>query len=284
MKILYISHFKSPDYQNDMIFHGLKSLFGKDVYESNYAWYMYKKVKDEEKSMNFDTIYFTVYNKLDRGLSNVVDDIKTQIKNRFFDKIIYGSISRCNDHFEDVIKYYNKNEVIFIDGEDNTNILSEYLKYGKYFKRELTKPINNVFPVNFCIPKELIVDKVYPKENDYGSIIPGDKSTYTFFEEDKYYDDYKKAYFGLTIKKSGWDCLRHYEILMNGCIPYFPELENCPKTTMTKFPKDIILETNKLIDIKTLDLSKYTDICTQLIEYTRNNLTTEKEASYVIST
>ena len=130
----------------------------------------------------------------------------------------------------------------------------------------------------------MIVDKISPKEKDYGSIIPGDKSTYIFFEEDKYYDDYRKSYFGLTVKKGGWDCLRHYEILMNGCIPYFPGLENCPLLTMTKFPKDIILETNKMIDSKSLDLSRYIDLCTQLIEYTRDNLITEKEASYVIST
>jgi len=283
MKILYISNFNHPDYQNDMIFHGLKSIFGKDIYESNYAWYMYKKSNGDEKLMNFGR-GFTVHCKLDNDLSSLVDDIKNKIYNKFFDKIIYGSIRRCNDYFEDVTKNYDKNEVIFIDGEDDTNILSEYLDYGKYFKRELTNSIDNVFPINFCIPKELIVDKISPKEKDYGSIIPGDKSTYIFFEEDKYYDDYRKSYFGLTVKKGGWDCLRHYEILMNGCIPYFPGLENCPLLTMTKFPKDIILETNKMIDSKSLDLSRYIDLCTQLIEYTRDNLITEKEASYVIST
>jgi hypothetical protein len=29
----------------------------------------------------------------------------------------------------------------------------------------------------------------------------------------EYKRDYRKAYFGLTRKKEGWDCMRHYEIL-----------------------------------------------------------------------
>jgi hypothetical protein len=30
-------------------------------------------------------------------------------------------------------------------------------------------------------------------------------------------------------KKGGWDCLRHYEIIGNGCMPYFENIEKCPK-------------------------------------------------------
>ena len=37
--------------------------------------------------------------------------------------------------------------------------------------------------------------------------------------------------------KGGWDCLRHYEILMNGCIPLFLDIKNCPKDTISTLPK-----------------------------------------------
>ena len=52
---------------------------------------------------------------------------------------------------------------------------------------------------------------------------------------------YKKSIFALTYKKSGWDCLRHYEILMNGCIPLFLDIKNCPINTISNLPKDQLI-------------------------------------------
>jgi len=71
-------------------------------------------------------------------------------------------------------------------------------------------------------------------------LIPGRISTYVYENEADYYDMYKKSLFGLTYKKAGWDCLRHYEILMNGCIPIFLDLDRCPKFTLTSLPKETI--------------------------------------------
>jgi hypothetical protein len=31
--------------------------------------------------------------------------------------------------------------------------------------------------------------------------------------------------------------MRHYEILGNGALPYFPDIEGCPERTMVNFPK-----------------------------------------------
>ena len=52
---------------------------------------------------------------------------------------------------------------------------------------------------------------------------------------------YSNSIFAITNKKLGWDCLRHYEILMNGCIPLFLNIEDCPKLTLTTLPKDRLL-------------------------------------------
>ena len=68
-------------------------------------------------------------------------------------------------------------------------------------------------------------------------LIPGKMNTYIYEREDDYYNMYRNSLFGLTYKKAGWDCLRHYEILMNGCIPFFLDLRNCPKYSLISFPK-----------------------------------------------
>ena len=81
-------------------------------------------------------------------------------------------------------------------------------------------------------------------------IIPGVKATYTFTEEDEYYKDYNTSLFGLTWKKLGWDCFRHYEILFSNSLPIFPDIDKCPPLTMFNFPKNICAKILKLDCLK----------------------------------
>ena len=49
-----------------------------------------------------------------------------------------------------------------------------------------------------------------------------------FEREQDYYADLQQARFGITVKRAGWDCLRHYELAANGCVPCFRDLESKP--------------------------------------------------------
>jgi hypothetical protein len=151
----------------------------------------------------------------------------------------------------------------------------------------------NIFPISFSINKSKIIDKVPNKTKLLAHIIPGDLSTYIYTNEENYYNDYRESYFAITKCKGGWDCLRHYEILANGCIPYFIDIENIPKNTMTFFPKDLIIETNKIYHIlnnnpNINDEKKYKKICNIytefLLNYTKKNLTNTAIANYILRT
>jgi hypothetical protein len=284
MRVLFIAKGDLPDFQSDMIFHGGRSIIGENFIDCNKIWYMY----EEDKNLHWNNRVpengksygrgFTLYgrfkdDKIDRS------NIRGRIEAGEFDKIIYGSATRCLDHIDIVLKRYKKDDLIFVDGEDNQDINQYILNLGGiYFKRELNtlSPFNNIIkPINFAIPEELIVSEVPKKVKDYAHIIPGDFSTYIYDNQQDYFKGYQDAYFGITHKKGGWDCLRHYEILMNGCIPYFSDLEYCPKTTMITFPKDTIIECMKqlkegiLTEEKAIEYSKY------FLNYTKNNLTTK---------
>jgi len=146
------------------------------------------------------------------------------------------------------------------------------------------------FPIQFSIPERKIVENSPIKYKDFAFIMPGDFQTYIYNQEADYYADYQRSYYAITTKKGGWDCMRHYEILANGCIPYFLNLEECPPNTLTFFPKDLILEAMHLdgvsyltIDHSKFDKCKYYEILNQLIEYTREHLTTKKIAEYVLN-
>ena len=150
-------------------------------------------------------------------------------------------------------------------------------------------------------------------------LIPGRLSTYIYEDEQTYYNMYANSIFGITNKKLGWDCLRHYEILMNGCIPLFLNIEDCPKLTLTTLPKDRLLNIynnfhrilqlyspfkiykKKFLSIKKIfsyipnmfknksastflkDNAKVLEIKNELLNYTHQKLTTESLAKYVLS-
>lgn len=154
-----------------------------------------------------------------------------------------------------------------------------------------TNCTNTPYPIQFSISEIKIVDKIPQKNQDFAYIIPGQNKTYIFDDESKYYKDYQQSYFAITTKKAGWDCLRHYEILANGCIPYFLDLENCPKNTMVFLPKELILEAMNLegvsygkIDHSKFNYKKYYEILSKLLDHTRKYLTTRSIAQYILNT
>lgn len=151
-----------------------------------------------------------------------------------------------------------------------------------------------LFPIGFSIHDSKIVSNIQEKSQLLAPLIPGDVKTYIYRDEKTYYDDYKKSWFGITHKKAGWDCMRHYEILACGCIPLFKDLESCPNDTMTFFPKNIILETNELYKEMQKSLNDYGQIdqslknkalgyIEKLLTHTRNFLTNKKMAEYILN-
>lgn len=132
-------------------------------------------------------------------------------------------------------------------------IVDEYL----YFKRELIvgqsisrwwqgflpPKYRKLHPrlqmVSFGIPEEKILERPVTKEKDFpghvvdpevSQILPEAGTQYRFETEADYYRDLQISRFGITTKKAGWDCLRHYEIAANGSVPCFRSLTDKPST------------------------------------------------------
>lgn len=286
MKVLFFSRGDLPDYQSEMVFHGGRKTLGSDFVDANRAWYHYKKDKElywndrvpgngKEYGRGFTMTGHFEEDNIDR------ENIKEKIEDHYFDKIIYGSLNRCQDYLDLVQKVYKKEDIIFIDGEDQSNINFDLLGKGMYFKRELqVSPTNDLKPISFAIPSDLIVNEVPEKTRFRAHIVPGDIRTYIYDNQPDYYNGYRESYFGLTYVKGGWDCLRHYEILMNGCIPEFIDLDKCPQYTMTTFPKEMVLRINQNRFSKSFSELKENTL--ELLEYTRKNLTTENLFKYII--
>lgn len=294
IKILYVFDFYFTDYMADCIYHGLiDSNF--DVYESHYPGYMMSDY-NEKSGQRLKDLYgmgFTIYGKLNHiPKVESYEQIVEKIRSKFYDLVIYGCVYDhswvhnrcCLDYLEEVIKYYPRTKVHFVDGADETKNFSYQRnldQYGIIWKRELVN-FSYGNPISFAIPesqirklfhnkKQIFSPKMFRPSDSQGS----DRSKYTFESESDYYDEYSKSYYGHTTKKAGWDCMRHYEILANKTIPSFYNLENCPNTVMTNFPKNIILEINKH-SLNNSIHPHYDDYNNYLFEYTKKYLTTKK--------
>ena len=282
MKILYLHPSDKNldyynDYMSDLLLHGLREIFDDQVIDYPGCWYMYS---DEILNREFDPKKlwgkgFTIKNTLNNFRNIDRDDIKKKIEKKYFDLIIYGSIRRSNLFIEDVINY--NNNFIFIDGEDDNLVDEKYSKLGLYFKRELINKERNILPINFAIPKKKILKNIDTNPNNLlAPLIPGKLKTYIYHDEKSYYEMYRKSIFGITYKKAGWDCLRHYEILMNGCIPLFFNIKDCPKLTMTTIPKEQLLNIYN-------DFEKVLRLFNPLETYKKKFLSFEKLFHYLLS-
>ena len=275
-KFLFISDPWYPDYMSDAIFHGIRNILNENLIDAKKINFMYK---DYPNLKNLYGRGFTLYGKLE-DVKVDRENIEEKIKNRYFKAIIYGSCLRKLEYLKLVKENYKKEEVIFIDGEDEPTINYDLINYGMYFKRELQKEIEGVYPIQFAIPEESIIKYKPEKVQYFGTVIPYNLKTYVFNNEENYYEDYAKSYFGMTCKKQGWDCLRHYEIMMNYCFPYFKDLENCPPLTMFRMPKKLIIKAMEELHSNIFDY--YEDFMDELMFNLTDKLTTKKMAQYLL--
>jgi len=145
-----------------------------------------------------------------------------------------------------------------------------------------------VLPLSFCIPDECVVETIPEKTQLLASLIPGDVSTYKFNkEQEKEYNEmYRTSRFAITKKKGGWDCLRHYEILMNGCIPLFDNLKDCPSFTLTTYPKELNEQAYELYNNwseNDENIKKYNDLSIKYLEHTTKKCTVSATAKYFLN-
>lgn len=295
MKILYITKNTKTqqfpwliDYQDDSILYGLKELYGDDVVDCNRRHNLYSDYSDEDVASEYGK-GFTFTRLIDDDKTDR-DDIQKKIKNKYFDLVIYGSVWRCLDYHELVKEHYDQSKIIYIDGEDSPNVHPVIQDKGFYAKRELQlenfpeyrEHMWKVFPCQFAFPtkKTNIGTK---KEQKLAHSDPRNRATNSFKNEKDYYLDYHFSKYAITMKKAGWDCLRHYEIMANGCVPLFENLQECPRYTMHRFPKQLLIKFKYFYDNDFRWLEKnYDELRNDLMEHFVNFNTTEANAKYFL--
>jgi hypothetical protein len=131
------------------------------------------------------------------------------------------------------------------------------------------------------------------KTRAFSDLVPGKPATYVYDTETAYYDQYAASYYAFTWKKAGWDCMRHYEILAAGALPYFTDLSDAPPGVMPGFPRDLVLQAMALpgvdgaagtIDFAAFPKAEYERLRQAIRAVTTHQLTTTAVAQRVLRT
>jgi hypothetical protein len=187
-------------------------------------------------------------------------------------------------------------------------------KRATYFKREitpwtywfrsyLTLPpplgqrlglLRGLRPIGFAIPAEKIVDAPPAKEREFAAHIVdpevaarvGGRTSYAFADEGAYYDDLRRARFGVTTKRAGWDALRHYEIAANGAVPCFRDLDAKPATCaphgLDRTNCVVYRDADDLLrQVAALSDDRYAELQAGALRWVRAN-TTERRAAEIL--
>ena len=261
-----------------------------DVVDCNKRFHLYSDYSDEQLATEYGKGFTICRNITSDGADR--EDIHKKIRSKYFDYVIYGSIWRCQDHLDLVLENYDKKKIVFVDGEDTNAFNEERVKDGVvYFKRELypdqrqvhlQEYMQYVLPIGFAFPTNK-VNGGQKKERRVAYSDPRDKKTYVFNTEAEYYQDYQFSKYAYTTQKAGWDCLRHYEIMGNGCIPLFPDIANAPRFVMMRFPKALLTKVAffEKNDPKWLD-QNYEYFQSEVLDHLKKYNTTKALAEHIV--
>lgn len=271
MKILFYYESQSFDYLSSLILNQFIFDGKHDVFSNKFPHNFFKSNKKSHPAYGCG---HTVYYKLDDNLKKNInilneDEISQKLSDKVFDLIFYLNPEIFNNsaqtnlaHFKNVIQNYKKEEIFLIDGHDHQLVNIHFAKKVNYYKRELIpkyknycKPISFSFPSYFNFTNDLneiefIKKNTFRfnhsiKNNILAANDPRFSNSYIFENEFDYYQQYSRSLFATTIRKGGWDCMRHYEILKNNCLPYFPNIDKKPITTMIDYPVELQAKVNK---------------------------------------
>lgn len=165
------------------------------------------------------------------------------------------------------------------------------------------KVFPEIHPIAFSIPAEKITkvtaaekSKLFPTQIIDAEV--ADKidmvfnplgSDQRYFDlEQEYFEDLQHAKYGITGKRAGWDCMRHYEMAANGSVICFKNLKDKPATCaphgLNKFNCiDYENYEDLMQKIKSVSEPAYEQYLLQSYRWIENNTTIKRAEQILIS-
>jgi len=148
----------------------------------------------------------------------------------------------------------------------------------------------HIYPISLSIPKENVLDNFPVKSIDFFPYKLGTSLLLNYENKrEQFYKDLEKSRFILISKHDfGEDDPVYYEALSKGCIPIF--VNDINEYTSPFLPKEMLtgIKNSNGVNIGWIDASKFSysgfeKISKHLLDYTKEHLTTENIAKYLIT-
>ena len=234
------------DYFENMMLLGLRKLLGKDCVDYPRKRILYHDFSDVPR----DSLHGRGFSLYHEPMQDIPDSARDLTDQRF-DVILYGTVlangmvrlpeleKKCSFRFfidgNDLYGVAQNDIYVYHDGErliGNQQIPS--------FKGQIITENPLVFPTGVGLPESRILPIDLGKKTQlfqkscpaYALFRYADESNrkhHVFHNEDEYYEDLAKSWFGLTCKRGGWDAMRHYEIIAAGTLALFRDYDRKPK-------------------------------------------------------
>ena len=260
IRILFLTDDRE-DYLADSLLHGIRQLTSVELIDYPRKSCLYQ-AKTHQSTETLRGNGFTLYGLLEEPKQEPFrGQIWSRLEEGYFDAVIFSNIWRQWGLALQWKSLLEKQTLILLDGDDDErhypNSGSRHRLFGfgtamrgllrqsttHIFKREWTKRTRfnpnsvQVHKTSFAIPEQKILSKPLPKQNTFPIHIVdeevadrvGGQTNYAFKLEPLYRTNLAAARFGITCRRGGWECLRHYEIAAAGTIPCFRNLKQKPK-------------------------------------------------------
>jgi len=299
MKILFVTT-RNPEKQGDYLelslLHGLKTVLGDDCVDYPKKKIIYGDYSESPKN--------TLHGRGFSLLSQPLDDyaVRDSIEVDDFDAVLHGS-----GHMYGEITNINHRNIWHTDGHDRFGYAARMITHNKEtiigtqftdkcFKRELLEYFPTVFPTSFGIPEHCIREINYTQKTQLFQITaPSDacfyeNSAYRFDDENLYYEDMQKSWFGLSCRKGGYDSLRNYEIIAAGALLLYRDFDQksliCEPTVPAlsySTPEELFKLMGTLV-VNNTPTPRYIELLEKQRKWLVAHGTTRARAEYIIDT
>ena len=216
-----------------------------------------------------------LFNTHNRGSLKMYYHIFSEMMKIFdFEIIVDYSVTYNDTLFSTTVSHtfydYNIWKYKFIHEEELLKNSEDYVKIIEniYFKSP------NIFNISHTLPTYKIKPIDFTKKTKlFCPFIPGDRYISVPLEE-----SYSESYISISYKKGGYDTFKHYEILANNSIPLILDINDIPETTMSRFPKEILVEAREKILRKDYNIKYLKNTITSLNTYVKDKLSCEMYA------
>jgi hypothetical protein len=293
------------DLLENIILLGLRKLIGENCVDYPRKKILYGDWSSISKSQ-LHGFGFSVYHEPMQDIPDTCRDLQDQK----FDVILYGTSPQLNtprmpdlESKCDLVFYVDSNDLIGIAPENKYINYKGYRfignQYSPSFKRELIVEEDGQYPISVGILESSILpinidmksqlhQKSYPREALFEPK-EVNRSHYCFTEEDEYYADMAKSWFGLSCMRGGFDALRHYEIIAAGALllyrDYHVKPPFCPPISLPTISYSSLDELHTIMNSLVIDnkpTQAYMDLLLEQREWLKNNATEKAIGKYVL--